>query len=111
MAPILKAGAQGRPWSVGGHTKTCFAGDLGEENNAFLKPEGYHWDKPAWKTLMITRGSESQDASRGPSLPLSPGNSLGMYLPDWACVSACSVLTSMQEALGLSPITAKNHTQ
>lgn len=77
----------------------------------FLRQQDIVGTEPAWKTLMITRGSESQDASRGPSLPLSPGNSLGMYLPDWACVSACSVLTSMQEALGLSPITAKNHTQ
>lgn len=32
------------------------------------------------ETLMITRGNESQDVPQGPSLPLSPGNSLGMYV-------------------------------
>lgn len=45
------------------------------------------------ETLMITRGNESQNVPRGPRLPLSPGNSLGMYFPGWACVSACRVLT------------------
>lgn len=53
---------------------------------------------------MITRGSESQDVSLGPSLPLSLGNSLEMYFPGWVCGEPVDYLPSMEGALGLIPI-------
>lgn len=62
--------------------RAAFSGALEEESTALLSSQQDIIGTEVWESQMVTRGTEYQHVALGPSLPLSPGNSLEMQFLD-----------------------------